>query len=102
MFTVYRFVETALTKLFNTKNITEDLVIFLTPHLTARSSFCCNRGKILPATNKHNEQLVILILWKFIKPMIKMYGTTQSDLQSKASTVGHNKVTNLKYNTFTR
>ena len=80
MFTVYRFVETVLTKLFNTKKITEDLVIFLTPHLTACSNFFCKRGKLLSA--KHNEQFVILIRWKLIKPIIKINGKTQRYLQS--------------------
>ena len=100
MFTVYRFVETVLTKLFNTKKITEDLVIFLTPHLTACSNFFCKRGKLLSA--KHNEQFVILIRWKLIKPIIKINGKTQRYLQSIRHQQWGKKMANLKYNTFAR
>ena len=76
----------------------EDLIGFLTPHITGCSTFCCTRGKEIPAGNKHNEQLAILILWKFINPMLNGYAATQSDLQTRAPVVGHNKIVNRKFN----
>jgi hypothetical protein len=100
MYTVYKFVELAFPKIFNSKNITEDIVVFLTPYVANCSTFCCIRGKNLPNPQKHNEQIVILLLWKFIKPMTRMYGKTQTDLQSKEPTVKQNKIENRKYNTF--
>ena len=47
---------------------------------TACSNFFCKRGKLLSA--KHNEQFVILIRWKLIKPIIKINGKTQRYLLS--------------------
>ena len=70
MWTIYRFVEFAVKKLQNTRKTREDLISFLTPHITGCSTFCCTRAKEMPAGNKHNEQLAILILCKFINPMI--------------------------------
>ncbi len=51
----------AFKKLHNTRKIREDLIIFLTPNIAGCSTFCCSRGKEMPAGNKHNEQLAILI-----------------------------------------
>jgi len=102
MWTIYRFVELALKKLHNTRKTCEDLISFLTPHIAGCSTFCCTRGKELPAGNKHNEQLAILILWKFINPMLNGYAATQSDLQTKAPVVGHNKIVNRKFNTHSK
>lgn len=45
MWTIYRFVEFALKKLHNTRKTREDLISFLTPHITGCSTFCCTRGK---------------------------------------------------------
>jgi hypothetical protein len=99
MWTIYRFVEFALKKLHNTRKTRS----FLTPHITGCSTFCCTRGKEMPAGNKHNEQLAILILWKFINPMLNGYAATQSDLQTKAPVVvGHNKIVNWKFNTHSK
>jgi hypothetical protein len=68
MWNIYRFVEFALKKLHNTRKIREDLISFLTPHIAGCSTFGYSRGKEMAAENKHNEQLAILILWKFINP----------------------------------
>lgn len=46
----------------------------------------------MPAKHKHNEQFVILILWKLIKPIIKIYGkTTKGFTINKAPTVRKKK-----------
>ncbi|XP_045032111.1 uncharacterized protein LOC123474243 [Daphnia magna] len=102
MWTIYRFVEFALKKLHNTRKTREDLISFLTPHIAGCSTFCCSRGKEMPAGNKHNEQLAILILWKFINPMLNGYAATLTDLQTKAHVVGNNKVVNRKFNTHSK
>jgi hypothetical protein len=47
-------------KLNNTIKIRDDLISFLAPHMAACSTFCCPRGKKLPAESKHNERLVIV------------------------------------------
>jgi hypothetical protein len=60
MWTIHKFVDSAMKKLNNTKKIREDLITFLAPHMAACSTFCCTRGKTLPAENKHNESLVIV------------------------------------------
>ena len=99
MWTIYRFVEIAIKKLRNTKKIREDLVTFLVPHITSCSTFLCIRKKHLPPEFKHNEQLAILVLWKFINSMLKSYAATATDLQTKAPTVSNNKMSNRKYNT---
>ena len=42
----------------------------------------------MPDKHKHSEQFVILILWKLIKPIIKIYGkTTKGFTINKAPTV---------------
>lgn len=102
MWTIHKFVDSAMKKLNNTKKIREDLITFLAPHMAACSTFCCTRGKTLPAENKHNESLVIVTLWKFISPMLNGYAATQTDLQSKAPVVGKNKHVNRKYNTLSK
>ena len=102
MWTIYRFVESAIKKQHNTKKICEDLVTFLVPHITACSTFSCIRGKQLPPELEHNEQLAILVLWKFINPMLKSYAATATDLQTKAPTVSKNKISNRKYSTLSK
>ncbi|KZR96682.1 Uncharacterized protein APZ42_008848, partial [Daphnia magna] len=52
--------------------------------------------------NKHNEQLAILILCKFINPMLNGYAATLTVLQTKAPVVGNNKVVNRKFNTHSK
>jgi hypothetical protein len=56
MYTIYKFVELALPKVFNRKKITEDIVVFLTPYVTNCSTFCCSNGRNLPNPQKHNEK----------------------------------------------
>jgi len=63
MYTVYKLVELTLPKICNSEKIIEDIVVFLTPCVTNCSTFCCSRGKNLRNPQKHNEQLVILLLW---------------------------------------
>lgn len=88
-------------KLLNKKNIREDLVTFLVPHVTGCTTFGCKRGQQLPPSSKHNERLAILVLWKFITPMLNAYAATATDCQTKAPTVSQNKISNRKYNTLT-
>ncbi|KZS05244.1 Uncharacterized protein APZ42_031633 [Daphnia magna] len=102
MWTIHRFVEMFLHKAHNTRKIREDTVNFLAQHIAACSTFCCSRGKELPPENKHNERLVLLILLKFINPMINGYASKQTDLQANAPTVGNNKIANRKYNTHSK
>jgi hypothetical protein len=78
------------------------VVIFLVPHITACSTISCILGKQLPPEFKHKEQLVILVLWKFINPMLNSYAATATDLQTKAPTVSKNKLSNRKYNTLSK
>ncbi|KZS02536.1 Uncharacterized protein APZ42_000391, partial [Daphnia magna] len=87
MWTIYRFVEGSMTKLLNTKKIREDLVTFLVPHVSGCATFCCKRGQQLPPSHKHNGRLAILVLWKFITPMLNAYAATATDCQTKAPTV---------------
>ncbi|XP_045027095.1 uncharacterized protein LOC123470621 [Daphnia magna] len=101
MWTIYRFVEGSMTKLLNTKKIREDLVTFLVPHVSGCATFCCKRGQQLPPSHKHNGRLAILVLWKFITPMLNAYAATATDCQTKAPTVSKNKINNRKYNTLT-
>ncbi|KAI9550903.1 hypothetical protein GHT06_001750 [Daphnia sinensis] len=101
MWTIYRFVEGSMTKLLNTKKIREDLVTFLVPHVFGCATFCCKRGQQLPPSHKHNGRLAILVLWKFITPMLNTYAATATDCQTKAPTVSKNKINNRKYNTLT-
>ena len=101
MWTIYRFVKGSIKNLLNTKKVREDLVTFLVPHITGCATFSCKRGKQLPPSSKHNEQLAILLLWKFISPMLNCYAATASDCQTKAPTVSKNKMSNRKYNTLT-
>jgi hypothetical protein len=56
MYTIYKFVELALPKVFNSKKITEDIVVFLTPYVTNCSTFCCSNGRNLPNPQKQNEK----------------------------------------------
>lgn len=101
MWTIYKFVEGSMKKLLNKKNIREDLVTFLVPHVTGCTTFGCKRGQQLPPSSKHNERLAILVLWKFITPMLNAYAATATDCQTKAPTVSQNKISNRKYNTLT-
>lgn len=75
--TIYSFVVAVLPLVAHCKNILEDLVDYLTPLLTPCSSFTCALGE--KTGSKHNEQLVIDLLCKYISPMLKNYAKSVSD-----------------------
>ncbi|EFX64126.1 hypothetical protein DAPPUDRAFT_118526 [Daphnia pulex] len=101
MWTIYRFLEGTMKELLNTRKVREDLVTFLVPHITGCATFCCKRGKQLPPSSTHNERLAILVLWKFLSPILNCYLATATDCQMKAPIVSQNKISNRKYNTLT-
>ncbi len=99
MWTIYRFLEGTMKELLTTRKVREDLVSFLVPHITGCATFCCKRGKQLPPSSTHNEQLAILVLWMFLSPILNCYLATATDCLTKAPTVSQNKISNRKYNT---
>jgi len=65
-------------KTIQSRKIREYLISFLALHMAACSTFCCPLGKKLSAESKHKERLVIVILWKFISPIVNGYAATHN------------------------
>lgn len=99
MWTIYKFVSKAMAKLQNTKNIRTDLITYLAQYIAACPTFCCTS---VQTANKHNERVVIVLLWKFFSPILNGYAYKQTDLQTNTPVVGKNKVVNRKYNTHSK
>lgn len=102
MWTVYKFVTNILPQLANTQKALQSLVDYLTPRLTACSTFVCERGKLAPKSATHHERLVQIVLWKFISPILTNYCDINSDQMKLPDTIQTNKKDNRKFLTFSR
>ena len=65
----------------------------------ACNTFSCKKGQ---STEKHNESLVIYVLWKFISPLLKNNGQITTDLAVEKDILEQNvnKAAKRKYRTF--
>lgn len=99
--TILRFLSKILPELSRCRNILRSLVHFLTPYLVTCSTFLCHVGKRTRNPANHNQEMIMLIIWKFVNPILTNYETMNSDLFAKSSSIEHNKHENRKYLTFT-
>lgn len=75
--TIYHFVVDILPLVSKSKYLLEDLVNYLHPIVSGCATFSCEVGKGIGS--KHNEQLVVDVLRKYISPILKNYSRDITD-----------------------